>query len=447
MKLTAPKPNFANLANKAKGIVSALRAKLPAKLGGTDGAAHGAKPAAASPPDADIPDRPKPTFLKRNAHLMPPAGAYAAFFILLLGIGLYLVLNEEKILAERRALDPPTRLTAFDVIRRNPVAGEESADGMATEPSETAGTTPPPSGSETQAEAQTATADTQPPPQPVDAPDPYAGNLAPHPDPDLTEQVEALGQLPRIGDDDRLPWKVYARPSSSLETRPRIAVVILDLGLSESITERAIRLPGVVTLAFSAYARGLDGWISRARDAGHEVMVGLPMEPRDFPRSDAGLLQLQTSYEAERNLLNLHRVMSETSGYIGLVNYQGSGFTASRTSVRPIMQDLAKRGLVYFDTLENATSVAPEEAAKASAPATTADLYVDQSMSRPVVTARLSQMELLAKSRASAVVAVQPFPMLIDRVGTWTRGLGEKSMVPTPLSGVIMARLRDGQTG
>ena len=82
----------------------------------------------------------------------------------------------------------------------------------------------------------------------------------------------------------------------------------------------------------------------------------------DFPRSDAGLLSLMTGVEPAQNILNLQRVMSEGSGYIGLVNYQGSGFTANRAALEPVMEDLSKRGLVYFDTLDNATSIAPEVA-------------------------------------------------------------------------------------
>lgn len=433
MKVPVPKPDFGALAAKARGIVPALRAKLPARLGGTGA------PKAVRPPDDGIPDHLKPTFFQRNAHILPVVGAYAVLALIVLGTATYLLLNEEAILAERDAMRPVTQITEFDVLEGPEPAETVPVTAEAPSPSDAASEESTVASSDgTVAPAEPAL----PPPPPVDGPDPYAGNLAPYPDPGLIEQIETLGQLPRIGDDNRLPWKVYSRPSSSLETRPRISIVILNLGLSTSATERAIRLPGAVTLSFSPYARGLDEWIRQARDAGHEVLVGLPMEPRDFPRSDAGLLQLQTSYEPEQNILNLHRVMSTASGYIGLTNLLGSGFTSSRASVQPVMEDLAKRGLVYFDTLENATSVAPEMAAKAGAPAASADLLVDQTMSRPTVVARLAQIELLAKSQGTAIVAVQPFPMLMNRADSWARDLGGKGMVLTPLSGVITARLR-----
>lgn len=425
------KPNVAAIIEKLKGIGPALRSKLPEKLGG---------PAKEAAPDpyADVPDHLKPTFFERNAHILPVVGAYAALFLAVIGIGTYLFLKSDAIEAELEAKIPRIEMTEFDLVDKRGQPTE--ADPDAAPEAQSTETDDPQSDQSTSLPATETTE--QPPIRSVDEPDPYAGNLAPHPDPGLVEQVATIGDLPKIGDDGRLPWKVYARPSSSLETRPRIAVVVTNLGLSERSTEAAIALPGAVTLAFSPYAPRIEEWITRAREAGHEVMIGLPMEPRDFPRSDAGLLSLMTSVDEEQNLMNLQRVLSVGSGYIGVVNYQGSGFTASRAAMQPILTALTERGLVYLDTLENATSVAPELSEKLDTPFATADLVLDQSLSRPMVTARLSQLELVAKNQKTAIVAVQAFPMLMERVGSWTRDLAGKSMVLSPLSGIITARNR-----
>src|SRR3546814_2917386 len=58
------------------------------------------------------------------------------------------------------------------------------------------------------------------------------------------------------------------------DKRPRIAVVLTGLGLSDSATAAAIEeLPSAVTLSFSPYARDLERWIALARARGHEVML------------------------------------------------------------------------------------------------------------------------------------------------------------------------------
>ncbi len=80
--------------------------------------------------------------------------------------------------------------------------------------------------------------------------------LAAAPDPALIEQT-AQGSLPKIGEDGRMAWQVYARPFEDEAKRPRIVIIIGGLGLSRAATEAAVsRLPGEVTLAFDPYAKG-----------------------------------------------------------------------------------------------------------------------------------------------------------------------------------------------
>src|SRR3546814_12743228 len=73
------------------------------------------------------------------------------------------------------------------------------------------------------------------------------------------------------------------------DRRPRIAVVLTGLGLSDSATQAAIeQLPAAATLSFSPYARGLERWIALARSSGHEALIDLPLEPTTFPNEEPG---------------------------------------------------------------------------------------------------------------------------------------------------------------
>jgi hypothetical protein len=451
MKLALPKLNFSGLMDKVKGFGPALKAMLPGKGKGGKGK-DGADADHSDPHDDDIPEHLRPTFFQRKAHILPVAGAYGVFLLAGIGLAAYLLIQGPAIEEEIEASIPRAEIAQFQFVdERSDAATTQPPAGPVDAPGEDTASLPPndpatgaPMAQPTDAAMTEATAEDNEPPLANDGPDPYAGNLAAYPDPGLVEQIASVGEVPRAGTDGRVPWKVYARPSSSLETRPRIAIVVINLGLSIQSTEAAIALPGAVTLSFSPYAPNLKDWIAQARTAGHEVMVGLPMEPRDFPRSDAGLLSLMTSVEPAQNILNLQRVMSEGSGYIGLVSYQGSGFTSSRAALEPVMEDLSKRGLVYLDTLDNATSIAPEVAQSVGMPHATADMMIDATQSRSGVLERLTQLELLAKTQKTAVVAIQPFPMLLQRVKRWSRELSGKGMVLTPLSGIITARIREG---
>jgi hypothetical protein len=151
--------------------------------------------------------------------------------------------------------------------------------------------------------------------------------LAPAPDPDLVANT-ASGPLPVVGPDGRRAWRAYARPFAAPTGQPRVAVVVEGLGMSEAVTKAAIdTLPGAVTLSFVAYTHDLQGALARARAAGHEVLVEMPMEPYDYPQNDPGPSTLRTDLTPTQNIARLEEVLAHGSGYIGIMNYLGAKFT------------------------------------------------------------------------------------------------------------------------
>lgn len=141
--------------------------------------------------------------------------------------------------------------------------------------------------------------------------------MGPVPDPALVEQTSA-GPLPVISVDGRKPFNVYARPYLPNGNRPRIALVIQEIGLAREASTAAInRLPKAVSLALSPYAADPQAVLQAARDAGHEVLLMVPMEPVSFPRSDPGPHSLLVSLSAAENISRLHHVMSRAQGYAG----------------------------------------------------------------------------------------------------------------------------------
>jgi hypothetical protein len=143
---------------------------------------------------------------------------------------------------------------------------------------------------------------------------PVAQSLVPAPDPGIVEKG-VNGLLPIIGVDGRQPWQVYARPFDRADTRPRIAVMMSGLGPSDATTSGAIaQLPGAVALAFAPAAQHLADLIDKARSAGHEVLLSLPMEPTDYPSQDPGPNTLLTSVTVKDDLDRLDWLLRRADG-------------------------------------------------------------------------------------------------------------------------------------
>lgn len=282
-----------------------------------------------------------------------------------------------------------------------------------------------------------------PPPPPSTAipqirvPVPTIEGLAPVPDNALVERT-ADGLLPKIGADGRKPWQVYARPFDAADKRPRIALIISGLGQSAAATEAAIqRLPGGITLAYTAYARNLQQWVELSRAAGHEVMLNLPMEPVGYPANDPGPYTLLTSLSEAENRARLNWLMSRMTGYVGLVNVMGSRFTVEAGPLQPVLGDLNKRGLLFVDSRASLSSVAGKMAADMKLPRAINNRFIDTKAARDDIDRQLEELEKTARSEGVALGIGAPYPVTIERVARWALDLNEKGIALAPVSAVV----------
>ena len=255
-------------------------------------------------------------------------------------------------------------------------------------------------------------------------------------DPALIEETET-GPLPVIGPDGREPWQVYARPFDDYSTKPRIALVIAGLGLSNVVTGTAIEtLPPEITLAFSIYGNNLEQWIDKARGTGHEIMLMLPMEPYNFPANDPGPDTLQVDQSKAEILKRLHTVLSSATRYIGVTNDMGSKFTSSEEAMTPVLNDIKKRGLLFMDSRTSQYSVAARLARELRVPRAVNNRYIDNDLSEAEILERLEELENVARTYGAAAGIGRPYPVTIRTLAEWAEGLEEKGFVLVPVSAI-----------
>jgi uncharacterized protein len=273
----------------------------------------------------------------------------------------------------------------------------------------------------------------------IDVPRALGVRLVPAPDRRLVEKSR-YGLIPRIGPDGARPADVYARPlvpAFGKINGPRIVLVVGGMGLSESSTATAIAaLPPAVTLAFAPYGNDLEADAARAREAGHEIILQLPMEPVDYPRVNPGPHALVTAHGAAENIEDLHWLFSRFTGYVGVGNFLGGKFTADDSSMTPILQEIASRGLFYFDDSSAPRSVALARAADVNLNAVKADIVVDAVARPEAIDLALKKLEALAREKGLAIGAASGLPVSLDRLTRFSREAEAHGLVIVPLSAV-----------
>ena len=256
------------------------------------------------------------------------------------------------------------------------------------------------------------------------------------PDPQLIEQG-SQGALPKIGKDGRKAWQVYARPADVRDDRPRVAVIVVGMGLSRAATMAAIgKLPPAVALAFDPYASDLNEWMIRARRAGHEVYVAVPMESGRFPQEDPGPHALQTDAKPEENVKRLEFVLSRFGGYVGAVTVMGSKFKTTEEQLRPVLNILKARGLMFVDGGGTEGSIAPKVAREVGVPRAASDVYIDAHTPRSAIDLKFTEAESFARQRSVTVLSVEANPANLERLAAWLPTLDGKRMGLTSVSSV-----------
>ncbi|MCA3324599.1 MAG: divergent polysaccharide deacetylase family protein [Roseomonas sp.] len=346
------------------------------------------------------------------------------------------------------APEPPASASAAPPVTTPPQVAETPAPpAAAPEPATAAAPAatpaePPPA---TRPDAAPPTAEASaltpvaPAPPPLDVPVatpefPTARPIA-APDAALLEQGR-FGPLPRVGNDGRTSIRAYAGQFERQDARPRIGIIVADIGISNAQTEDAIRrLPPAVTFAISPYAPRAAQVAERLRAKGVETLIGLPLEPAGYPLNDPGNRALLTGRSAPENMANLEWILSRFPGYVGAIGVvggmRGERFAAMEQSYLALQESLRNRGLLYVDARPNA-------AAPARAWGRSVDVILDEPATRAEIERRLGELEAIAKARGSALgLAHAATPVVVDRLVAWAVGIEERRMVLAPVTALI----------
>ncbi len=248
----------------------------------------------------------------------------------------------------------------------------------------------------------------------------------------------ANGPLPVLGPDSMVAWKEYARPDgNSNSDLPKVAILVTGIGLNSKSSDLAIKqLPGQIDLGFSPYGRKLQDWMDKGREYGHEGFLMIPTEPLKYPENDPGPHTLLAGASARDNLKNLDWLLSRFTGYVGVINEMGSKFTASEADMLPILNDLHERGLMFLDARSTRFSVAAKLARRIAMPRALNNLYIDNTISASEITRNLTILENTARTYGAALGVARAFPLTINELEKWSRGLKARGIELVPITAI-----------
>jgi polysaccharide deacetylase 2 family uncharacterized protein YibQ len=240
-------------------------------------------------------------------------------------------------------------------------------------------------------------------------------------------------------------WRDNARPTPELGPTPVIALIIDDVGPDRRGSQRAIDLPGAVTLSLLPYAAEIGKIAARARSAGHEIMVHLPMEP--LGDSNPGPDAITAGMQADEVATHLERALSAFSGAVGLNNHMGSKATQDEAVMRAVMEALRARGMLFVDSRTTGRTVGLEAATAIGVPAIGRDVFIDDDPSPIQIERQLTATEALARRKGFAVAIAHPRAGSLDIIERWLGEVQQRGVILVPISELVRRQVSLAQAG
>lgn len=248
-----------------------------------------------------------------------------------------------------------------------------------------------------------------------------------------------FGMVPVIRKADQMTaYKAYQPAFEALPTtKALISLVMVDYGLSKTASRQAVeKLPDTVTLALSPYAQDSQQWTTAARQDGHEVWLGLPLQSKEYGQNDTGAQTLLVNGSIETNKARLMMSLGKATGYVGVVDLDSPAFSNNAADLERIYNNITERGLALAqaDTHDHLTA---EYAKARKVPFIQNNLWIDEDPSPIAVAEHLKKLEQVALNGRIAVGFFHPYPAVIEAVAKWQTNLDAQSLQMAPLSGSI----------
>ncbi len=220
------------------------------------------------------------------------------------------------------------------------------------------------------------------------------------------------------------------------------ALIIDDLGNQWQAGVRSIELPAAVTLAVlphTPYARRL---AERARAAGREVILHLPMQAKGGIDPGPGALRLDMDEPTVRDTIRAD--LASVPGVAGVNNHMGSLLTRHPGHMTWLMEELAGREDLYFiDSRTTAHTVAQRMAEEQGVASARRRVFLDPQQDPEIIAEQFERFVAIAQEEGGTIAIGHPYPETLELLERELPRLRDRGVVIVPASELVSERTSD----
>jgi polysaccharide deacetylase 2 family uncharacterized protein YibQ len=198
--------------------------------------------------------------------------------------------------------------------------------------------------------------------------------------------------------------------------RARLALIIDDGGYNLETFGEIVRMGKPMTFAILPHAPQARRAAQMAYQGGEEVMLHLPMEPRESERYSLEMNTIRVGMSEAEILEILQDALEQVPHVRGVNNHMGSKATEDHAVMRELMKALKRKGLYFVDSHTSPHTVGPQEAHKIGVPLGNNFRFMDHENNLSAIKRSIRLAMKKAKKEGKAIAIGHPHPLTAQAI-------------------------------
>ncbi len=226
--------------------------------------------------------------------------------------------------------------------------------------------------------------------------------------------------------------------AGSFEKTALIAIVIDDLGQDVKQAKEVFTLHGNITVAVLPGLSQSKDVANLAKQASHEVLLHMPMEPLKNHEKTQTPGTLSADMTPMAFLTTVSDDVESVPGAVGVNNHEGSALTENKEAMKFLMAELKARNLFFLDSLTNPKSVAYATAIEFGLKAAKRDVFLDNEGDNPAyIREQLATLVDIARKHGKAIGIGHPHPVTLSELRKWLADINAQGIEIVPVSRLV----------
>ncbi len=223
-----------------------------------------------------------------------------------------------------------------------------------------------------------------------------------------------------------------------LEDTYRVSIVIDDLGENYKIFKKLLAMHTPFTFSILPFQTHSIRIANEAYEKGREIILHLPLEPKDSFNNSINHGTLLTSMRKDQLLAQLERNINAVPHISGVSSHMGSKFTEDKAKMEILLKAIKEKGLYFLDSRTTKKTVGYALAKKMGIKTAQRDLFIDNDKDPLSIEEQLKSILPLAKNIGGNTIAIgHPYPPTINALEKTIPILEERGVKFVPLSQMV----------